>query len=601
MGSYEEYVKRFEELDCKVLSTKEEYEAGAEKYKFKFRILAQCKHERVVDYYYFAKSCFFGCLDCNKKKAIENKRIPYEEIKKKFEDVGAKLMTTMEEYKSMKGQLVKVWFSIIPKCGHECKVLFYNFMERSDQNCQTCNKAMGAKKSGESNRTSYDEVKRLFEDLGVELLTTKEDFENNYMRIGHEYFLIRAKCGHECEKRYGDLKISPTKKCGECARFDKDNGNLSYEEIAKRFEDVGCKLLTTKEEYVQKKMTTYSELVFKTFCDHERTIRLSHTKLTDHMLCKECLYENQSVFRKEIAKEDGLLSTQIMEYESICFVKNYLEENFYFEVLDECCRADVAIKPKDVTEDLWIGIQLKSTETSKKVAGTNYSFSTDKNDYEGMVLLCVCVRDKKVWNIDLVLTKDLSGVRIVDKPGTKYFDFKVNLTNLHTNIKDEYDKLPKKCFADINYPLIKTHQQEQEFKKYRIAKIDFLTFEKPYMNCLVYDFKINGRKVQEKVAGEDYKVSLHKSAGNKKKQPYENGDNDYYWINLKDKRYFYIIPEKELIDQGFLKTDTQPGKTGMYLQPSPYFKSGQKNQWVHKYMYDYDNLDKDRIKSLFRI
>jgi len=428
-----------------------------------------------------------------------------------------------------------------------------------------------------------------------------EDFDNNYMRIGHESFLIRAKCGHECTRRYHDFKDSPSKTCDECFRYQKYNNNLSYEEIAKRFEDVGCKLLTTKDEYVEKKMTTYSELVFKTFCDHERTIRLSQSKLTENMLCKECLYENQSIIRKETAKKDGLTVALFQEYESICYLKNILEESFHFEILDECCKADIGIKPKDVDDDLWIGMQVKSTSSSQDDKKYKYNFATHKNDYSGLLVICVCVKDKKIWSVDPDIIKGLDGFQVIEKPGTKYFNYKVRNSDLSNVIFSAYNNLEKQPFDVINKPLVATSQQEQEFKKNRINKINFLNFEKPYMNCLVYDFKINGKKVQEKVASKEYVIHLHKSNGVGKKQPYEQGDNDFYWINLQDKKYFYIIPESVLIENGYIKSTDTDGKTKLSLQPKPYFANGHKNQWVNQYMYNYENLDKESIISLFRV
>jgi hypothetical protein len=115
---------------------------------------------------------------------------------------------------------------------------------------------------------------------------------------------------------------------------------------------------------------------------------------------------------------------------------------------------------------------------------------------------------------------------------------------------------------------------------------------------LVYDFKLNGLKVQEKIACNHkpgVQVNLRKSNGNKKKKSYEKGDNDIYWIHLPNKEEFYVIPEDILMDNGFISNKDIEGKMSLYINPS------NKKQWTNKYLYSYEKIDIEKLKLIFKI
>jgi hypothetical protein len=321
-------------------------------------------------------------------------------------------------------------------------------------------------------------------------------------------------------------------------------------------------------------------------------------KLTENMLCRVCSLKQCRDNLIENAKKNGVNFYQIQEYESICFITDIIKEDFYVKYLDEGCHADLAIKPKNIEENLWCRIQMKSTKQSIADEKYAYKFSVHKN-YMDMILLCVCVKDDKIWSVDPDLVKDLAGFQIVEKDNTKYFKFKINVDDLSEHLFKKYESLPKFTLDIINIPITDLMKQEQEFRKLREQKLDFIKFERPHMNCMVYDFKINNYKIQEKVISNNNHVYLHKSDGANKKKAYNRGDNDFYWIHLKDKRYFYVIPEKILIDHEFITTETQIGKSGLIIHASPYYKDPTKNKWINDYIYDYENLNKEKLIELF--
>ena len=124
---------------------------------------------------------------------------------------------------------------------------------------------------------------------------------------------------------------------------------------------------------------------------------------------------------------------------------------------------------------------------------------------------------------------------------------------------------------------------------------------------LVYDFIVNEFKVQEKVKSKKKNENgtafqLKKSNGRmngggggvKQCTSYKTGDNDFYWLNVNNKKHFYIIPEKELIDRKYMNTDK---KTIIYLIPDS--KRECKNSWANEYLFDYTKIDEVKIKTIF--
>jgi len=562
---FKSFVDRFSEFDAVVQTTEDEFNNKEEHIrKFKFTIICACGHLRITNYYDFASKAVHNCLACNKLKVLSIKRISYDKINYNFENIGCKLLTTKEEYEENKEQLCAIKFHIIARCGHErTEVLYYEMINSAKefQNCSDCNKKKKYKSLSDQMRDSFEEVKEKFMELGIiEFLTTKDEFEANNMMIGNNKFRIIPKCGHEYEVRYHDFKESVFNTCGKCARFLKDNESLSFNDIYNRFSEVGCELFTTLEEFFENHMTTYSNFRFKATCGHERSCILGNIKIVPDMLCKSCSLSKCIENQIKNAKTDGLSNNNICEYESLCFMKELLGDEFDIEFMDEGCKVDMAIKLKNNVNDEWNGIQMKCTNTEKK----SYRFSVKKSDYSNMLLICICVKDQKIWIVDPGVVKDLDVIQINEIEGSKYYKFKVSLDEFVEKMKNLYESHPKSKLEILNVAKNASAQREQEFRKLRESKLNMFKFEAPLRNYLVYDFKLNSLKVQEKVARSQepgFKVNLHKGNGNKKKQAYDKEDNDFYWIHLPDKEKFYVIPEHALINNGFI-SDSEINEKG---------------------------------------
>ena len=151
-------------------------------------------------------------------------------------------------------------------------------------------------------------------------------------------------------------------------------------------------------------------------------------------------------------------------------------------------------------------------------------------------------------------------------------------------------------FESGNTPITASSQQEYEFYKLRKSKINFIEFVDSEYDWMIYDFKIENLKIQEKVAwltkDSGYKSQITKSGGTKNgkftSQPYAQGDNDFYWFNTSDKITFYVVPEKVLIKHGYISTKKFDGKIWIFLT---------NKQWLNDYKFKYGTITEKANKA----
>jgi hypothetical protein len=190
---------------------------------------------------------------------------------------------------------------------------------------------------------------------------------------------------------------------------------------------------------------------------------------------------------------------------------------------------------------------------------------------------------------------------------SKYNIYQINENTVINKLNELYNNTSKFCFDVLNNPTNFYQQREQIFRKYREEKIKFLDFDYDNIEGTVYDFKIKNFKVQEKVAKisdkeNRYYFQLCKNNGlingKQNKIQYDIGDNDFYWLNCDNKETFFVIPEKNLIDKGFIgnKIENINRQTLKITVKKVLHK---KSAWLQDYMFDYENIDKDRLLFLF--
>jgi|LakMenE01Jun11ns_1017448.scaffolds.fasta_scaffold9903540_2 hypothetical protein len=374
----------------------------------------------------------------------------------------------------------------------------------------------------------------------------------------------------------------------------------SYEDILISFKNYNCELLHDKDEFSKVYINCNSKLEIIASCYHTYSISY-HTfnRNKNNIVCQNCRYNKLSEkFKIEHSKEN--FNKLYLESNSIKFLEGLIFKYFEVKRTFEGCKADIAIKPKNVCEDKWIGIQIKTTlKKVNKKNNVGYNFSICK-EYDNMITICIACEDNKLWifeNNDIKHIK--SGLTI--RNNSKYNKFEVDKENLTNILLDKYTILTKFSFNELDLPICDKVKLEYEYRKLRENNISFINFINNEHQGESFDFKIGNKKIQEKVSSmrniniESYIFNLHKTCGiknkNKKRtrQNYKIGDCDIYWLHCKDITKFYVVPENILIAKGYV------GNINGTPKSLTISKTNKNTFWMNDYLFDYKNLDKEKL------
>jgi hypothetical protein len=436
-------------------------------------------------------------------------------------------------------------------------------------------------------RYTYQQVQDIFSQRSCILIS--QSYTNQLEKL--EYI---ATCGHINHIPVKEILIGHGIKCRNCALEIP-----TYETISFYFESKNCKLCYTKEEFENYYINNKQKITYIASCGHENNVSWKNFKsINQGINCPKCVNKNASNQLKKLYSNGNNLSSLNQELRCINYFKNLIIEYYTAEKLFDGCKADIVFKPKNQEQDLWLGIQVKTT--NKKTERNQYYFRLNNGKYDNCILLCICEEDKKMWLIPYDELDDLKTIGIAQK--SKYNKYEVTVENLIEKLRIYYDVSNKFDFDTLNIPTNKSQQQELEYRKLRETKIDFIEFKNNDIEGLVYDFKIGEKKVQEKVGSivhnnpNSFSFNLTKYKcridGKCKHQNYEEGDNDLYWLNCKNGK-FYVIPEKELICHGYIGNNC---KQTLYVSPTNI-----NTEWCNKYLFEYDNVDKERLLKIVNL
>ena len=378
-----------------------------------------------------------------------------------------------------------------------------------------------------------------------------------------------------------------------------------YENVMEEFNKRSCKLLTTKEEHCELSKNKHYKLNYIASCGHNHTgfYNVFKSRGTG-IVCPSCKSKENGKLQKEKFKNNEMSKTHSIEQEFsfIQSVSELLKNDFEIIKAFDGCNVDIIFRPKNITDDKWIGIQVKTNN----VIHLTYSFHIN-NIYKDCLLLFYCCEDKSMWLIPENIIGDQKKVSI-GYTKSKYNIYKVTNESIISKLNELYNTTSKLDFDTLNTPINIYQQREQEFRKFRENKIDFIQFHCDNMEGTVYDFKIGNLKIQEKVAKHNNENSsclftLCKNNGrinNKQHQiQYDIGDNDYYWLNCDNKKYFFVIPEKILIDKEFIGNKKE--KNNKFLRLVVKEKLHKNSSWLQPYMFDYENIDKERLLHILNL
>jgi hypothetical protein len=368
---------------------------------------------------------------------------------------------------------------------------------------------------------------------------------------------------------------------------------LSYEKIKEFFEEKNCELLTTEKEFIENEMSAkFSKFNIISSCGHERlNCRFKDFKSRNvGVFCYDC--SKNEMIRK--LKDNNC---QKIENFSIELFKRYSSNKFEIKVMNEATKADIGIRFKNNTTNLWFPIQLKCCS---KPLYTVFRFSMCNKNYDNMLIICISLDPVKFW----LFNGNDNNIRNVDKIAigikSKHNSNEVQLENLEEKLIENIKLFPEYCktLEELNIPITVTAKKEREFIDYRIENFPNINFIQE-INGSHTDFTINSYKIQEKIARFEkdtiIRVDITKSLDGTNSQPYDINDNDYYWIHFPTKSNFILISSKVLFDNGYL-TDKNIDRKGKYTLK---FYINNIPKWLEDFVYEYKPETEKIIQDIF--
>lgn len=430
---------------------------------------------------------------------------------------------------------------------------------------------------------TYTQVEQIFQQKGCLLQTTT--YVNQLEKLNYV-----ASCGHNNSISLKMFMRGNGIKCKSCAL-----DFLTYEKTSNYFESKNCKLCYTKEEFESYYKKNTQKLKYIASCGHENNVCWKNFySVNQGIQCPSCVNKNTGIKLQQLYSGKNCNGSLQQEYSGIQYFISLVKSIYDIKKTFDGCKADIALKPKTCELDKWLCIQVKTTNI--KTERGQYYFRLNNSSYEDCLLLCICEEDKRMW---LIPYEDVNGQKTIGiAKKSKYNKYEITEEKIFESLNIFYTKMPLFEYNVINIPTSKSQQQEQEFRNLRENKIDFIEFINHDIEGLVYDFKIGNKKVQEKVGSyckennpNMFIFSLAKYDcrinGKCKNKCYEEGDNDLYWLHCKNRK-FYVIPESLLIEKGFIGKNCKKQK--IYVSPT-----NTNTAWCNKYLFDYDNIDKERL------
>lgn len=328
--------------------------------------------------------------------------------------------------------------------------------------------------------------------------------------------------------------------------------STKYDQVAEIFASRNCKLLTTNEDYykiIETADRNNYKLDYIASCGHNHTVFYNVFKSRNTgIICPSCKNKNIGDNKKKLmlSNEMSKLCNLQQEFTFVKKLQELTSNELNIVKAFDGCMVDVIYKPKNIVDDKWVGIQVKTT----KARNLTYSFHIQKL-YTNCLLLLYCVDDDKIWLIPENTIGEQSKISIGYNK-SKYDIYSIDNNNLINKLIEIYNTTSQFSFDKLDTPINIYQKREKDFRKFREEAIPFLNFTYDEMEGTVYDFKIGNLKIQEKVSimnDRQIRFCLFKANGHNCYSLYTKGDNDFYWLNSEDRKAFFVIPENALLER----------------------------------------------------
>ena len=140
-----------------------------------------------------------------------------------------------------------------------------------------------------------------------------------------------------------------------------------YENVIEEFNKQNCKLLTTKEEYIDilKNTKNVYRLNYIASCGHTHIVFYNVFKSRGTgIVCPSCKNKKIGYDKKEKMKNNEMSKTSTIEQECkfINQIQLFLKNDFEIIKAFDGCNIDIIFKPKNIIDDKWVGIQVKNNK-----------------------------------------------------------------------------------------------------------------------------------------------------------------------------------------------------------------------------------------------
>lgn len=269
-----------------------------------------------------------------------------------------------------------------------------------------------------------------------------------------------------------------------------------------------------------------SKVTYIAQCGHQHSTNMSTFKNGSSRKCKQCTIQVMKESDWDYHKQEG---------ESISTIIKLLENHIEVKRTNEGCLADFLIRPVGTSADQWAQVQLKTTNKS---INNQYIFGL-KRRYPNCIILCHCVSENRFWVFrDYEVPEKGLGI----SARGKYAENEVLSHNLVSKLISMYTTVSHVEQDIAMTPSSPYQRTEHEYRMKRERIFAHVNFEYPHYQHRRYDFIVNGKKYQEKVASRNHSMNSYHFHSE-----YELGENDFYFVHIPDSDYFYCIPQQQLI------------------------------------------------------
>ena len=227
---------------------------------------------------------------------------------------------------------------------------------------------------------------------------------------------------------------------------------------------------------------------------------------------------------------------------------------------------DIVVLKKGSSRQTWFPVQMKASKADiPQFNMPRYNCPNEfKNTYErfgyyeNMIVICHNLDIDEYLIIPPYSTDIKSALYYNDGFNKGYYVKKEDIVAKINEYIDKYQEL-EKPFSDIE--LLCNKKKQLEIKYIRKRQETFSkVFNMEEIDYGAVDFEIDKFvRVQEKAVNHvnnrenSFEFTLQKKDGRDNYQQYSIDDNDFYWLNLADTNYFYVIPSKLMEKDGKIR------------------------------------------------